>query len=76
MKVMIVYASKKKLLETSGKAYKEVLDSLVNEGLLKSYEEVVELKFDKDKALHIQAVLEFYNSKDVPINPKHVKKED
>ena len=78
MKVMVVYVSKKKLINTSGKGYREVLNSLLNEGVLESYEDVVKLTFDKTKALHIQAVLEFYETKDVPINPKssHIKKED
>ena len=77
MEETIVYISKKKILQTIGKDYnyKEILQDLKDQGLLNSFEDAVELRFDKSKALHIQSVLEFYDTKDTPTIPTKGKKE-
>lgn len=59
-----------KLLRTCGPDWLSVLGSLQEEGILKSYDlmtaDEVKLSFYKDQAVHIQTVLEFFETKDTP----------
>lgn len=63
------YLTKLQLLDIGGKDWKAVLEDLVSVGILKSFENVVALTFDKAKAIHIQSVLEFYNTKNIQTSP-------
>jgi hypothetical protein len=74
----IVYVVKDRLVKTVGVGYKSVLKDLKDAGVINSYSDAVELRFDKDKALHIQSVLEFYDSREVGSSPiqTHTKKEE
>jgi hypothetical protein len=69
----IVYILKQKLVDTAGESYESVLQDLVDQGLIKEFKEAVQLIFEKSKSIHIQSVLEFYDSKDAPITPKSKK---
>lgn len=75
-KQTVVLISKARLVATVGLGYKAILKDLIESGLLDSWSEVVELKFDKSKALHIQSVLEFYDTRDIPALPTPSKKKE
>jgi hypothetical protein len=70
MEVLKVYISEANLKKSAGSYYKRVLASLMKEGALLSYTPLIELRFDKAKAKHIQTVLEFYEVGEVPQAPK------
>lgn len=77
MKELVVTIYKSDLIKSVGKAYREVLRSLLRERLINGFKDAVEVRMDKDKALHFQSALAFHSAKDVPIGPiKHYKKED
>ncbi len=77
MDEVVIYIPKAKLKSTVGLMYRGVLKSLVEQGMLNSFTEAFELRFDKDKALHIQSVLEFYDVRDAASGPlKPIKRED
>ena len=79
MDEVLIYLSKKKVIKIVGYGYKDVLATLKKQGSLLDYQDAIELRFDKDKALHIQAVLEFYEVKQASTNfikPLHQTKKD
>ena len=59
-KEKLMYIAKSQLIKAVGEDFKAVLDSLVEEGLAISYEEVYAVKFSVEQATHVQAALEFY----------------
>lgn len=65
MEETIIYISKRRLIDAVGLSYRSVLKDLMESNLLKSWADVIELRFDKDKALHIQSLLEFYDTRDI-----------
>lgn len=72
----IIYITKKRLVKAVGQTFSLVLKDLKDQGLLNSFEEAIEIRFDKNKAIHIQTVLEFYDTREVNDGPKHNKKEE
>ena len=77
MDQVVIYILRSKLVAAVGSSYKAVLRDLIKEKILDSYDDALVLTFDKIKARHIQALLEFYEVKDIPQGPKHLsKKED
>lgn len=81
-KDFIIHVSKAKLKGANNKvnqfsSISSILNSLIKEKLLNSYAECYQLTFDKDKAIHIQSVLEFYGIKgEVISSPKNIRKEN
>jgi hypothetical protein len=60
---LLVYVATKNLQKAGGKDYKRVLKDLIDNGIIKSFEDVTAICVDKSKALHIEAVLEgFYDA--------------
>lgn len=58
-----VYVTLKNLIKAGGKSYRTVLEDLIKAGVIKSFEDVIALRIEKSKALHIEAVLEgFYEA--------------
>jgi len=77
MKEVVAYLVKEDLIKSIGKDYQEALNTLLKEGLINSYQDVIEVKLDKDKAIHFQSALAFHDVKDVPNIPiRHFKKEE
>lgn len=72
----VVYITKEKLIKTVGLSFTSVLDDLKEAGVLNSFTDAIELRLDKDKARHIQSVLEFYDTREVPTKPKGFNKKD
>ncbi len=70
MKDKTLYITKAKLVATVGSQYKSILKDLVDQGIVKGFEDAMAVTFDKDKARHIETVLEFYDNQDGPDNPK------
>lgn len=66
--MIAVYISKERLIKSAGTAgYKDVMASLIKEKIIDSYtEDIVEIIFEKEKALHFQSVLEFYDTRIPP----------
>jgi hypothetical protein len=60
--------AKTALTKALGSAYRSVLSDAKKDGLIEAHEEFVSITFDKSKAIHLQALLEFYGVKDVPYN--------
>lgn len=75
MDSLVLYISEEKLQKAVGNKYKEILDSLKREGILDNYTFGAQLKFDKNKATHIQAILEFYDVREVSLPANFIKKE-
>lgn len=71
--MLLIRISKKKILDAVGLTYPTIFSELISQGLIKSYEEVVEVIFDKSKSLHVQSVLEFYDASGAVLDA--VKKE-
>lgn len=65
------------LISSVGKNYKQILKSLLTEGVITRYSDVIEVFMEKDKAVHFQSTLAFNSVKEVPIGPiKYYKKEE
>lgn len=75
MAEVVIHVEEAKLLKAVGKTFKKVLESLVAEGLLKSYAPTITLTFDKAMARHIQSILEFHDVQNVTLGPSGRKKE-
>lgn len=73
MEEVKLHILRSELARTVGVTYREVLESLISEGILLSYSDTVELVFDKDKARHVQALLSFYEVSETPSIPKNNK---
>ena len=76
MKIVKIHIPKANLVKSVGKGYIELLNDLIAEGALLSFNEVLELRFEKDKARHIQSTLEFHDVQELPQSPKSFKQED
>lgn len=70
MKDKVIYITKAKLVATVGAQFKAILKDLVDQGIVQGFEEAIAVTFDKDKARHIETVLEFYDNQDGPGGPK------
>ena len=65
MELITIHLSEDQLKEVTGVAsFMEGLADLKEANIIKDYKPVIELTFDKAKALHIQTVLEFYEIKE------------
>jgi hypothetical protein len=56
-------------LEQLDADYVEVLNDLIEAGVIKGYKPTMEILLDKDKAIHLQSLLAFNNAKDIPSGP-------
>jgi adenylate cyclase len=64
------------LVKAVGKDYKSALKTLLSEGFINSFTNVIEIRIDKDKAIHLQSLLLFSEAKDIPASPTLKKKDD
>jgi hypothetical protein len=77
MELITIHLSHEELKKVTGvSSFLEVLADLKDAGIVKDYKPVIELTFDKAKALHIQTVLEFYEVKKGSITSNQYKKDD
>jgi len=72
----IIYIPTSDLNRDFGKGFKQHLDTLVKEGLLESYEEVIRIKVEVHKFHYTQAALEIEEASLLPSNPKPPKQGD
>lgn len=77
MAEVTIQVYKSELIKSVGKMYRSILTSLSKEKLINSFKDVVEIKMDKSKSIHLQTMLAFYSVKDVAIGPiRHNKKDE
>ncbi len=77
MAVIKIRIEKAKLLKAVGLSYRNALHSLIEQKFIKSFTDIIEISVDKDKALHLQALLEFHDVQKIPSIPtKPYKNED
>ena len=74
MDEVVFHISKAKLIATVGLSYPEILKDLIETGLVLSHEETIAIRFKKDKAIHVQSALEFYDTRNVPSSPNRKTK--
>jgi hypothetical protein len=74
MAEVVVYVLRDRLVSGGGSGWKAILKDMLKAGIINSFSEAIEIRFDKDKALHLQAVLEFHDVNDaIPKGAKERK---
>lgn len=69
MDELVITLTESELKKTIGTTFKSVLASLLQDGIIEGYETSISIRINKNKATHLQTILEFHNSSKVQSGP-------